>query len=512
MAAAPSHPVADGLPHPTAAGARPVRTGGLLLTAAFSLLGIALWQHCAMPPLPEPIVQPATVTAPTPNAAPAMAEPPEAAVDASVERAIVAPDQSPEPTPPSYASYVDRLVRMGLATSTLDAAGDPRAAAESDRQARATMTELMERIATAEELALDALQSTEAPPASDLPGQIRRQVHNVVLRLGLERRHHASQQDPTRAATLTTFVAAMLSLLPASDALATELGDGQLADRPYLSLEHEPAVLHLVAMAGEHRFPAVTAEALLTTLWRNLQAAGARTSDELAGLAMLLLQEGNESERRAARRRLLLDDRYRSVLLDHLRASKDRTEAKALSLIAAEQLPPKAALDVLTLAVTIGAEPAAAFVLLGRRDPATLQQAYEQSLASDVEPKLRDLLVAGIGFSGEPLAIEVAKLAQQSDPDPEVRLRGMFALTANAPAALGEAAIQRALDDPQIGNDPQRLSAVVLALDNLARAGEINAIDRLGQRLRMTPGLTTGARLELEKILARALPGGRTSR
>jgi hypothetical protein len=304
----------------------------------------------------------------------------------------------------------------------------------------------------------------------------------------------------------------MLALLPTSDALATELGNGQLADRPYLSLAHEPAVLQLVAMAGEHRFPAATAEALLTTLWRNLQAVGARTSDELAGLSLLLLQEGNESERRAARRRLLLDDRYRSVLLDHVRASKDRTEAKALALIAAEQLPPKTALEVLTLAVTVGAEPAAAFVVLGRRDPATLQQAYEHSLASDVEPKLRDLLVAGIGFSGEPAAIEVAKLAQQSDPDPEVRLRGMFALTANAPAALGEAAIQRALDDPQIGNDPQRLSAVVLALDNLARAGEINAIDRLGQRLRMTSGLTTGARLELEKILARALPGGRTSR
>ena len=88
----------------------------------------------------------------------------------------------------------------------------------------------------------------------------------------------------------------------------------------------------------------------------------------------------------------------------------------------------------------------------------------------------------------------------------------MFALTANAPAALGESAIQRALDDPQIRSHPQRLGAVVLALDNLARAGEVNAIDRLGQRLRVTDGLTAGARLELEKILARALPGGHTSR
>jgi hypothetical protein len=489
-----------------------VRTGGLLLAAALSLLGIALWQHCALPLLPEPIVQPESVTAPAPNAAQAVATAMDATDTASVERAIVATDPTASTSPPSYASYVDRLVRMGLATSTLDADGDPRAAAESDQQARATMTELLERIPDAEQFALDALQDDEAPPAGDLPGQIRRQVHNVVLSLGLERRHHIAKQDPARAPALETFVAAMLALLPTSDALATELGNGQLADRPYLSLAHEPAVLQLVAMAGEHRFPAATAEALLTTLWRNLQAVGARTSDELAGLSLLLLQEGNESERRAARRRLLLDDRYRSVLLDHVRASKDRTEAKALALIAAEQLPPKTALEVLTLAVTVGAEPAAAFVVLGRRDPATLQQAYEHSLASDVEPKLRDLLVAGIGFSGEPAAIEVAKLAQQSDPDPEVRLRGMFALTANAPAALGEAAIQRALDDPQIGNDPQRLSAVVLALDNLARAGEINAIDRLGQRLRMTSGLTTGARLELEKILARALPGGRTSR
>jgi hypothetical protein len=304
----------------------------------------------------------------------------------------------------------------------------------------------------------------------------------------------------------------MLSLLPTRDDLAVELGNGQLADRPYLSIAHEPAVLQLVAMAGEHQFPVATAEALLTTLWRNLQATGTRTSEELAGLAMLLLQEGNESERRAARRRLLLDDRYRSVLLDHLRTAKDCAEAKALALIAAEQLPAKAALEVLSLAVSVGAEPAAAFVLLGRRDVSALQQAYEQSLASDLDPKLRDLLVAGVGFSGEPAAIEIAKLAQQSDPDPEVRLRAMFALTANAPAALGESAIQRALDDPQIRSHPQRLGAVVLALDNLARAGEVNAIDRLGQRLRVTDGLTAGARLELEKILARALPGGHTSR
>ena len=55
-------------------------------------------------------------------------------------------------------------------------------------------------------------------------------------------------------------------------------------------------------------------------------------------------------------------------------------------------------------------------------------------------------------------------------------------------------------------SDPRRLSAVVLALDNLARRGLVNAVDRIGRRLRAC-ALDASARQALEATLANSLPG-----
>jgi len=102
------------------------------------------------------------------------------------------------------------------------------------------------------------------------------------------------------------------------------------------------------------------------------------------------------------------------------------------------------------------------------------------------------------------------ELAQSSDPAPEVRAQAMLTLTATATLTHGEQACQRALDDPAIGGDPGRLALVFLALQNLEAAGLTNAVDRLGQRMRAAP-LREDTRLQLEQLLARALPGGQTS-
>ena len=239
MSAHSMPPTAERLPFPLGLGALRGRWRLGLLAAALFLSGLTLWQRCAAPLLPATVGASAESCA-VPTAAPEVATGPDE--DGTDTERTIALAATPDAAPPSYATYVERLVTMGLATSHLDAAGDRAAAAESDRDARGTMTELMERIVDAEQLALDALLASAPPPASDLPGQIRRQVHHVVLRLGLERRHRAALQDPGRASTLESLVAAMLSLLPTRDDLAVELGNGQLADRPYLSIAHEPAV------------------------------------------------------------------------------------------------------------------------------------------------------------------------------------------------------------------------------------------------------------------------------
>ena len=108
---------------------------------------------------------------------------------------------------------------------------------------------------------------------------------------------------------------------------------------------------------------------------------------------------------------------------------------------------------------------------------------------------------------GTPQGIETAVLALRQDPDPDVRLQAVFALTASAAVARGRSAIERALDDPAIAQDPGRLSALVLTLENLAQHELVNDIDQLGRRLRACP-LSPDARQRLDELLARVLPRG----
>ncbi|MGE3173759.1 MAG: hypothetical protein AB7O97_14130 [Planctomycetota bacterium] len=451
---------------------------------------------------------------PAPGDPPATSAPPDIAAGApgptfapaSHERIAV-----PPPPTRTFDQYVDALVAAGQQVLELQDAGDRDGAMRRDREAQLLFDEMLVQIDDADRQALAAL-STTAPPAAAgrSDGDLRHRVLELALRVALQRRHARGDRDSRSAVDQLT--AAILTLLPGSQRLAQDLGRGLLEGAPYLGATHEPQVLELLALSGEGRFDVDVARALLTTLWDNLRATGDRTSEQLTGLGLLLLDGGNTPERLAAGRLLLADDRYRLVVLEHLRRTRDERLARELAMAAAQQLPPTIALGVIAAAASVVDDQTAPLLTLGMRAPATLRQEYERRLGDDVQPRLRALLVSGAGFTGTEDGLEVARMALAQDPDPDVRMRALFALTGRAGATDGEAAIGRALDDPRIRDDPARLAGVVLALENLARDGLINAVDRLAPRLRTCAMLSPASRDHLERIVAQTLPGGAVGR
>lgn len=463
--------------------------------------------------LPEPGGHsPLPGTRPAPPAAVAAAAA-DAATTSTHERRPLTPQATAgAPATPTFADYLERLVHLGVATAERMALGDEAAAHRSDDEARVVFAELMARIDDAPEQAL-ASRGAALAPAVTQAERLRRRICVLVLAHGLQQHHDALAAGGSRA-RLDTLVAGMLALLPAGDDLPEELGRGLLADRPYLGLAHETAVLALIALAGENRFPTSVAVSLLLTLWRNLERDGVRSDSDLAALALLWLEDGNPSARAAAACKLLTaaEGRFVPVLLERVRASGDRALAREVALAAARELDPVPALGLVEELARSGTEVTAAVVWLATRDPVPLQQTYQQRLADGVQPAFRAELVSGLALARTPEATDTIRLAFQSDPARDVRLRAMFALTATAADALGEQTVQQVLDDPRLATDPQALGAAVLALENLERAGLVNAVDRLAHRLRATAGLSPHDRRNLERIVARALPDGASPR
>src|SRR5690606_25082774 len=129
--------------------------------------------------------------------------------------------------------------------------------------------------------------------------------------------------------------------------------------------------------------------ALLRTLWQNLERSGARTSDQLASLALLYLEDGNAARRIAAMRQLILDDRYRDLVVHEVVRTADAELAGQIAATAARELSPDDAMGVLrTLQSVDGVSLLGPFVVLGSRDPGLLLDAYERTLADGVRPSL----------------------------------------------------------------------------------------------------------------------------
>ena len=458
-------------------------------------------------PIPVPALAgppPADAAHATPTAAVTTAPVPDAP---PLEREPAPPPAPPATAAPTFEQMVDRLVELGRRTAQHAQDDEIEAAQTSDREARLVLAELLRRFPDAGERGL-AMLAGIVEPSTDPNDVARRIVLQVVLGAELLRRHEVATANDDRS-RIDPLVDALLAVMPQSGG-TTDVGRRLLDDRPYLRAVHEPGVFALVQLAGEGTFPRDVALRLLATLWDNLQRTGERSSEELARLAMLLLEDTDPTKRAVACRQLLADARFRPLALAWLREHGDTDTAAEIAGLVASDLPPDAALEVLRELGTLLRRAPGAYMVLGARAPELVADAYRELLAANVQPDVRTDLVASVGLTGSEHAAEIVALALQNDPSPEVRLQAAFVLTATGSADAGEAALHRLLDDPAVAGDPTRLGAVVLALHNLEAGSATNQIDRLRQRLRALP-LDAASRQSLEALLARSMPGGVTS-
>jgi hypothetical protein len=489
---------------PHSVPARRPTTGQLaILVSLTALSAIAiLW------PQPEPAIAAGGGSLPdhVPPTAAAVAASPGAPSDPPLVREEATESDAGTAPGPSFEECVDHLVAIGVRTAQLARDDEVEAAQASDREAREGFDALMRRFADAGERALAMLaEQAEAPEGH---AARRRFVLQLVLGAECARRHElaAAASDWSRSEAL---VRSLLDVMPQAESLAV-LGGRVLVGQPYLRAAHEPTVLGLVELAGERLFDVQLATRLLLTLWDNLQRSGQRTSEELAYLAMLLLDGADAAKRAAACCALIADPRYRPMVLAWLRERRDPSLATQVANHAATELTPPEALRVLRELSPVVQRTPGAYLVLGARAPELLADAYRELLASNTQPGVRTDLVAGAGIGLHEHGREVVELALHNDPSPDVRIQAAFVLTTSVSADDGERALQQLLDDPAIAHHPQRLDAIVLALQNLEAAQAVNAVDRLGQRLRTMPLSDTG-RQSLEALLARCLPGGAPS-
>lgn len=477
----------------------PLASWSLLFAASF-VIAFAItsrWQH------PEPRTPPATLATPAGNVAPAGATAP--AVDQPEAPRTPAPleERAEEPT---FEARIDELVRIGQQTAAHAAQDEQENAIASDKVARERFSDLMGKFEDAGERSLSMLMTQPDDQAAQTTG--RRIVLQLVLRTECERRDAAAVAAGDRS-RIDRLVQSTLDVMPTTN-VTTTAGAFALVQQRFLRSCHEPSVLELVHLAGEQRFSREVATKLLLTLWDNLQQYGERSSDAMSRLALLLLGNSDASQRTAAYRQLLRDARYRGIVLAWIRDKRDEAVANEIGGIAANELPAKEAIEILRELAPVMREAATPFLTLGFRAPDELADGYRELLATNTEPGVRRDMVIGIGLPDTPLGREIAQLALENDPDVDVRMHAVIALSARKDPDVGERAITRALDDPAIARDPLRLGELMCALQNLASSGQINAVDRLGVRLRTMP-LRDDSRKTLEAILARSLPGGRSA-
>ncbi|MCB9877757.1 MAG: hypothetical protein H6835_09170 [Planctomycetes bacterium] len=496
------------VPAPRRAGRSPITiTAAVLLLAA---AGAALWRPgevaptpTGAPPMPAGAIAPAaaaTSVAGTPDrvAAPPVAAPP-------------SPAAADEPL--VFEAAIERLCELATATAVLAQQDEIEAARDSDGAARALFARVLEQFEDTGERSLALLTTLLAPfagAAGDDASTID-EAHRIVLQMllaaDLQRRYEVALAAATydRVDALTQ---AALDAAPVHTTLA-EVVDADLDGHQYLRLPHEPAVLQLVQLAGEERFPRAVATHLLRTLWDNLQHSGQRSSDELLRLAVVLLETTDPSQALVACRHLLADPRFRPLVLTRLRERGDRELAGQLAQMAAAELEPQVALGVLRELHPLLDNARGDCLGLGLRAPEAVADAYRLHLASDTMPALRCDLVMGLGMLPEGPGLELAATALADDPSPDVRLQAAFVFTVRGTPAQAERALAQLLDDPEVAAEPARLTAIVLALQNL-EAVDVNVVARLAGRLAAMPLPSSGRRM-LEELVARSLPGGAMS-
>ena len=408
----------------------------------------------------------------------------------------------------TFEQRLEALVVAALSVTAHVEAGRTADAKAADAEGRRAFDALRADFLDADERALfvrtGIRDGDESPDA-----RARRRLCSLLIEAGLEDRERLRGADG-RNRRLGVLVGAMLSVLPQDDGVAADLVP-MLTVAGRLGPEHESAVLDFVAHAaapGRRRLVELAAD-LLHALWRDLQRTHARSASELDALALLFQDDVNPAQRLAALRRLMTaaDGRFRELAIQTAERLRDPDAAQSLVVVAAGELTVRDALAVAArLHPICGARATSAFVQLGMRDTALLRDAYEQRLAQNVDADFRAELVTGAAFGDPATGIAVADLAFRQDADEGVRARAMLALTGLAAASHGERALQLALDDERLARDPAWLGRCVLALENLARGGDPNAVDRVARRLRGSAHLAAADRSRLDDLIRRALP------
>jgi hypothetical protein len=483
----------------------PIPLRRILLVAAVFIAAVVVGALVAWP---SPRAADTAVDAPARTAALAggLQATPDAASAQPADRQPAATEPSATTASMTFEARIAELVALGRSTGEAAQRDDVAAATASDQKARERFGDLLATFADAGERAM-AIISTLPEPAAGSEDHARLTVLELVASVELAQRDDQAQRQPTgdgreRADRLTQLV---LDALP-SHATTMAVGGRLLTNKPFLRARHEPAVLHCVRLAAGDLLPRPVATGLLRTLWTNLQQFGERSSDELSQLALVLLADADPSQRTAACQQLLGDPRYRAMVLASLRERNDTVVANELAQICARDLLAADALAILRELAPVLSRPTAPYMAIAFRAPDAVADAYRELLATDTQAGIRAELVTGIGVARTPLGDEIATLALAQDPSPDVRVQAAFALSTRD-AETAERAIQQALDDRRIAEDPVRLSALVFALQNLEAGGHVNAIARLGERLGQGP-LAESSRQILTGLLARALPGG----
>jgi len=420
-------------------------------------------------------------------------------------RELASASNAPSPKSPSFVELVKRIFVLSDRTATLARDDEIDAARELDNEAKLLLERIMRAHSDAGERALAMVIELPAavPGEAPQPGfHTKLGVLQVILAAELARRQDAADKrgDRDRVASLTL---ALLDSMPINRHTA-EMGDRVLYRSPYLQAAHEPMVLHLVELAGEDAVSPEIATRLLSTLWDNLKASGARSSAKLARLALVMLDDPNPSQIIVACRQLLSDPRYRDLALGWLLERDDAELTRSVAKLAGSELPPKAAIAVLRALSPMLQHTRGTFLAIGARAPEVVADAYREQLAAGTHPELRRELVMGIGMLPNARGLTIARLALSQDPSVEVRIQALFVHTFHNDAAGAEAAIHQVLNDPRVASNPMHLAAIILALQNLEHE-DANVIARVGARLQRM-AITPRSRARLNELLARSIP------
>jgi hypothetical protein len=362
-------------------------------------------------------------------------------------------------------------------------------------------SQLFAEMVTAEpragERALAVLAGLQAPwrePAAVL----QRDVCRLLLDFNLQQ----LTAVPELAKHRSPLVHAMVAQMPIAEDAAMLMA-GLLEDRPYLTAEHEPVLVELAQAARQSLvFLAEPVRRLLVTVWTNLG------QDHRLHASLLHHLEGEPGVLRdAAVDRLLVDDRYRTRILDRLVLAGDNAAMLRAALQAARALPFPAAIEVLATlkSAAPGSHFGGAYATLAERAPADLAQHYLQRLADLSLPAHREQLVAALGhYAAGQGGAEIALLAFRNDP--AVRTRGVALLVIAAGDDTASYCRCFAEAVAAAGADPVWWDYVAASLVNAARRCEVNWLDTAIQQVLNGGRLSERRRLQLEQLRAQYLP------